>query len=110
MKIIDRLYQYFKYKNVAPGTLEKELDIPLTYFYSIRRRNSYMGEKMILMIISHFDDLNPSWLLFGEGAMIVDIESMTDEEKVLYYSSRLAALKQELKLYKEALESVESES
>jgi hypothetical protein len=117
MKIIYRIYEYFEYKGISPTRLEKKLGIPITYFVSVRRRDSYMGEKMILMVLQYLDDLNPSWLLFGEGEMIVDLEKMSDKEKMLYYDSRIAARKLELSALeqaieekKEALSSVESES
>lgn len=70
MKAIDRLYQYLGFKNLRPTALEKEIGLANGYIGKQKSRNSDMGEGVLLKIIDYCQDINPMWLLTGEGSMI----------------------------------------
>lgn len=70
MKAIDRFYEYLAEKSLKPTTIEKEIGLSNGYLSAQKKRNADMGEGMILKIIDNFRDINPLWLLTGEGSML----------------------------------------
>lgn len=70
MKAINRIYQYFEYKKIKPTRFEKEVEISNGYFGTQLKRNSNLGEGVLSKILTSCADLNPSWLLTGEGSML----------------------------------------
>lgn len=70
MKAIDRFYEYLAEKSLKPTAIEKEIGLSNGYLSAQKKRNADMGEGMILKIIDYFRDINPLWLLTGEGSML----------------------------------------
>ena len=70
MKAIDRFYEYLAEKSLKPTAIEKEIGLSNGYLSAQKKRNADMGEGMILKIIDNFRDINPLWLLTGEGSML----------------------------------------
>lgn len=66
--IQERILQYLEYKKVTPYKFCKDLDFPMG---SLNKRGS-IGTDKYLKIIKHYKDLNPEWLLSGEGPMLKD--------------------------------------
>lgn len=64
--IQERILQYLKYKKVTPYKFCKDLEFPMG---SLNKRGS-IGTDKYLKIIKHYKDLNPDWLLSGEGSML----------------------------------------
>lgn len=69
MKAIDRFYEYLAEKNLKPTAVEKEIGFSNGYLSAQKKRNADMGEGMMLKIIDYCRDINPLWLLTGEGSM-----------------------------------------
>lgn len=69
MKAIDRFYEYLAEKNLKPTAVEKEIGLSNGYLSAQKKRNADMGEGMMLRIIDYCRDINPLWLLTGEGSM-----------------------------------------
>lgn len=72
MKAIDRLYEYFSKKNLKPTAVEKEIGISNGYLSSQKKRSADMGEGILNKIIDYFQDINPIWLITGNGPMLKD--------------------------------------
>lgn len=70
MKAIDRFYEFLAEKSLKPTAIEKEIGLSNGYLSAQKKRNADMGEGMILKIIDYFRDINPLWLLTGEGSML----------------------------------------
>lgn len=70
MKAIDRFYEYLAEKSLKPTTVEKAIGLSNGYLSAQKKRNADMGEGMILKIIDYFRDIEPLWLLTGEGPML----------------------------------------
>lgn len=64
--IQERILQYLEYKKVTPYKFCKDLDFPMG---SLNKRGS-IGTDKYLKIIKYYKDLNPEWLLSGEGPML----------------------------------------
>lgn len=62
----DRLAQFLNYKGIKPKPFEKEVGLSNGYIGNLRDPQLSKMEK----IIDYFPDLNPMWLLLGEGTMI----------------------------------------
>lgn len=70
MKAIDRFYYYLTEKSLKPTAVEKEIGLSNGYLSAQKKRYADMGEGMMLKIIDYFRDINPLWLLTGEGSML----------------------------------------
>ena len=70
MKAIERLYEYLDYKKLKPTALEKEIGLSNGYISVQKKRNADMGEGALNKIIDYCRDINPLWLLTGEGNML----------------------------------------
>ncbi|MDE6009860.1 MAG: hypothetical protein K2F87_00240 [Muribaculaceae bacterium] len=63
-----RLLEYLHYKRISQVEFTRMLGVSSTYVGAMRR--SISGEKM-LRIRELFPDLNPDWLLYGHGEMLI---------------------------------------
>jgi len=115
MKAIDRLYQYFDFKHIKPTRFEKEIGLSNGYFGIQRKRNADLGSGIVEKIINNCRDLSLSWLISGEGQMLIselnnpNIDSMNCndcpfknhinrlEEDITRYREDIADLKDELR-------------
>lgn len=70
MKAIDRFYEYLAEKSLKPTAIEKVIGLSNGYLSAQKKRSADMGEGMMLKIIDYFRDINPLWLLTGEGPML----------------------------------------
>lgn len=70
MKAIDRLYEFLDYKGIKPSVFERDISFSSGYLSVQRKRNADMGESQLTKVINYFDDINPIWLLTGNGNMI----------------------------------------
>lgn len=70
MKAIERLYQYFDFKNIKPTKLEKELGLGNGYFGIQLRREADIGSSILEKIFDNCRDLDPDWLIAGNSTMI----------------------------------------
>lgn len=70
MKAIDRFYEYLAEKSLKPTVVEKEIGLSNGYLSAQKKRGADMGEGMMLKVIDYFRDINPVWLLTGEGSML----------------------------------------
>lgn len=69
MKAIERMYIYFNDRNIKPSVFEKELGFGSGYFSVQKNRNADMGESVLVKILDKCRDINPIWLLLGQGEM-----------------------------------------
>lgn len=77
MKAIDRFYEYLAEKNLKPTAVEKEIGFSNGYLSAQKKRNADIGEGMMFKIIDYYRDINPLWLLTGEGSMLKTPASST---------------------------------
>lgn len=71
--VIERLSEYIKAKQISRSRLEKEAGLANGY---LRNSKGGLGAQKLSDILKVYPDLNPKWLLTGEGEML---DSMTNE-------------------------------
>lgn len=70
MKAIQRLIEYLDFKGVNKSTYEKLISVSNGYLGTQLKRNADLGEGILNKILDNSLDLNPNWLLTGEGNML----------------------------------------
>lgn len=114
--IQERILQYLEYKKVTPYKFCKDLEFPMG---SLNKRGS-IGTDKYLKIIKYYKDLNPEWLLSGEGSMLKEKQEQksqtnTPDDKYLkLLEEHNKTLKEQLKdkeekeaLYKEKIQELQ---
>lgn len=79
--IVERIIQYLGQKGISVSTFEKNLGLGNTTLSKAYRTGGSIGSDKIEKIISECKDLSPSWLLRGEGEMIIQEQKEEIEEK-----------------------------
>ncbi|MBV5348904.1 hypothetical protein JZU61_04510 [bacterium] len=67
MTVKERIIEYIKFKGISIRSFCRTVGVAETYVNSMR--NSIQPDKLAKITL-HFPDLNPGWLLTGEGEMI----------------------------------------
>jgi len=70
MKAIDRLYKYIDYKGIKAIPFEKEIGLSNGYLGKQLKRGADLGEGILIKIIENCPEINPEWLLVGNGEML----------------------------------------
>lgn len=95
--IQERILQYLEYKKVTPYKFCKDLEFPMG---SLNKRGS-IGTDKYLKIIKYYKDLNPEWLLSGEGPMLKEKQepqaNTPDDKYLLLLEEHNKTLKDQLK-------------
>jgi transcriptional regulator len=95
--IQERILQYLEYKKVTPYKFCKDLEFPMG---SLNKRGS-IGTDKYLKIIKYYRDLNPEWLLSGEGTMLKQEHApqanTPDDKYLLLLEEHNKTLKDQLK-------------
>lgn len=65
-----RIKQYIDFKKITVARFEAEIGMSNNSFRKSLRNNGSIGTDKLENILKHFPDINPQWLLTGEGAML----------------------------------------
>lgn len=69
-RVIDRLDKYMKDKGINDNQLTKMLEIGVGTIGKSREPNRDLSRANVERVLNKLQDLNPVWLLSGEGAML----------------------------------------
>ena len=70
MKIISRLAQYIDYKQLSLNGFDVSIGTSGGYIGKQIKKQASIGSDIIQKILSVYQDLNPLWLITGEGEML----------------------------------------
>ncbi len=71
MRIIDRLQQYIEFRNLSPYAFERACGLANGYLGKQLKGRGRIGSEILEKIHVACQDLNLTWLVAGEGEMIV---------------------------------------
>jgi hypothetical protein len=70
MNTIDRIFQYLDFKGYKYAPTEKILGLSNGYLGKMRARGASIGSEVVEKIVQSYRDINPEWLLTGDGEML----------------------------------------
>lgn len=106
MRVIDRLFEYLKHRDLTPYNVEQACGIANGYLKKQTKGKGTIGSENLEKIIAAFPDLNVKWLISGKGKMLVDNYSQIDQrlqEEMKSYS----AFEQTIALLRDKIEILE---
>jgi len=77
MRPIDRLLKYLDYIELLPARLERTVDISNGYISKSYERKGTIGSEILDKIHRQYPELNVSWVLTGQGQMLVPVTGNT---------------------------------
>lgn len=81
MKTIDRLSSYLQHKGVSYNAFDKSIGAANGYIGKQVRSSGSIGSDIIEKISAKYTDLSLSWLLTGEGSMLIPDKEIPPEER-----------------------------
>ena len=112
MRVIDRLLQYLSHKNLSPYNIEKNCGIANGYLSKQAKGKGTIGSKIVEKITDRYKDLNITWLLTGNGQMLItqfyvqsDHVSTVAENEVVYETQQhtIKSLREKILILESAL-------
>lgn len=79
-QITERLLTFFKELEVDGDTLGSKTGLSISYITSIKRKKTAISSSTLRSILAGFPQLNPHWLIIGEGKMIKDPQKHNSQE------------------------------
>lgn len=79
MKAIDRIKKYIDLKGFTNSSFEKKNDLSNGYIATQLKRNADLGEGVLNKILDNCLEINPVWLLTGNGEMLKENLSVKEE-------------------------------
>lgn len=83
--VSDRLKQYIEAKGVSYYAFENSIDVSRGSISKAVKDSKSIGSNVLEKILSVYPDLNPSWLLTGEGDMFNDDAEVVKTDTVKTY-------------------------
>ncbi len=77
--IIERIKAYIDYKGIKIAPFEKSIGMSNASFGKSLKNNGSIGTDKLENILSTYSDINPTWLLTGEGNMLKSGSPNVDE-------------------------------
>ncbi|HEU0126604.1 S24 family peptidase [Flavobacterium sp.] len=93
MKAIERLYEYLEFKGIRVTPFEVKAGLSNGYLGKQFKRKADLGETILLKILENCQDLNPVWLLMGDGSMIKTHFSQESKVEIEQYVTNNFSLK-----------------
>ncbi len=78
----DRLCQLCKALQLSPEDFARRLNVPVHRIEEILQSNRFPTLKLIARVLQVIPNVNPSWLLNGAGAMLIQETPATIEQQV----------------------------
>lgn len=79
--IIERIGAYIKHKDMPISKVETLIGVSGGTLSKPLRSNKNIKTDTLEKFLNHFQDINPAWLMNGDGEMILDRNKITEEEK-----------------------------
>ena len=91
MKIVDRIKQFIENRNLSLRSFDESIGMSKGYMSRQIKANASIGSDVLERMLDEYPELNPVWLLKGEGPMIVHVDDILWDPGDLYYSRDMFA-------------------
>ncbi|MDR2938386.1 MAG: hypothetical protein LBU92_05560 [Prevotellaceae bacterium] len=78
--VLDRIKQYVDYKGISVRRFEQKVGMSNGSFASQLKNKKTIGVDRLENILKEYPELNPSWVLTGEGKMLKNSPFSTSEQ------------------------------
>ncbi len=82
--IVSRLQNYMATKKLSAWDIEKQSDLTRGVLFNAIKKNSGIGSDKLAKIVAGYPDINPTWLLTGEGSMLLSEREKEVSPAALY--------------------------
>lgn len=108
-----RLEKLINYLGIKHIEFAKETGINRQYVSNMLSGKRPVSEKTIEKVVKRYTQINPKWMLFGEGDMILKIENrlpdVVQEAEVIYVTDPFTLLRREMNEMKERIHALEDQ-
>lgn len=92
MKIVDRIKLFIESRNISLRSFDESVGMSKGYMSRQIKSHASVGGDVLERIIDTYPELNPIWLLKGEGEMLLPIDNVVKESQP-YYSASYSMVK-----------------
>jgi hypothetical protein len=103
MRIIDRLDKYIEIKGINDNQITVNCGLSVGLLGKARLGKSDLGKKTIEKILNFYQDINKTWLLTGEGEMLLDFTKGITGGENLKTDIEFNEIRNELEIFKALL-------
>ena len=82
LRIIDRLYKYLESNHITPHAFERTCGVANGYLKKQLKGRGTIGSEIVERIIDAYKDLSLTWLITGEGKMLLAEKMATHGQKM----------------------------
>jgi len=93
--LVKRLEEFATSKGETINELTKQLQVSPGYFTAAKREAGIIGADVVIMVLEHYRDLSPDWLLFGNGSKLRG--AVLEKGKITAVSAQKSKLEEDLK-------------
>ena len=92
MKIVDRIKLFIESRNISLRSFDESVGMSKGYMSRQIKTKASVGGDVLERIIDKYPELNPIWLLKGEGEMLLESTKNTDYTKTNYEAPEAMAI------------------
>ncbi|XLS30303.1 hypothetical protein ACJD0Z_05600 [Flavobacteriaceae bacterium M23B6Z8] len=85
MKIVDRIKQFIEKRNLSLRSFDESIGMSKGYMSRQIKANASIGSDVLERMLIEYPELNPVWLLKGEGSMFTSGDGIVGDPGDPYY-------------------------
>ncbi|HYD92318.1 MAG TPA: hypothetical protein VEA37_12625, partial [Flavobacterium sp.] len=83
-RIVSRIKEYLDYKSIKPASAEKSIEVSNGSLSKAFNNGTEIKTDTLEKFLDIYTDINPSWLLYGKGSMLISDISIVAEPDAVY--------------------------
>jgi len=94
-QVVKRLEEFAASQGETINELTKILQVSAGYFTAAKKGEGIIGADVVILVLEHYRDLSPDWLLFGNGSKLRG--AVLEKGKITAVSAQKSKLEEDLK-------------